>query len=68
MKGGKTRRAPSRKENGRADCKPSVLVVGRLYREVNCDCGVPPWEECKHSEKWPPQERGSRPSGGERET
>ena len=25
------------------------VVTGDLYVDVKCDCGIPPWEECRHS-------------------
>ena len=24
-------------------------VAGKNYKPSNCDCGIPPWEVCKHS-------------------
>lgn len=34
---------------GRAEISAPVVVRGPLYVPVACDCGVPPWEVCKHS-------------------
>lgn len=32
-----------------AEISAPVVVRGPLYVPVACDCGVPPWEVCKHS-------------------
>lgn len=29
--------------------KSNGVHVGENYVDVKCDCGVPPWEVCKHS-------------------
>lgn len=29
--------------------RPAKSIKGKNYIDPHCDCGIPPWETCKHS-------------------